>query len=176
MTPLETELNYLLVLEGLLWKHGSGGPHHKDGGTGSSSLGRFPLVQTLLEVTINPTIEASRPGGWLVSGQKLPGQVVKVLLSKALPSRARPTFSHHQSLPSGSFQKPVSFLHQREDRRSKNHSPTVTKTKPHYRKLISMKNQKVMSQMKGKNKIPEKQLNVVEIGNLPEKEFRIMIV
>ena len=39
-----------------------------------------------------------------------------------------------------------------------------------------MKNQKVMSQMKGKNKIPEKQLNVVEIGNLPEKEFRIMIV
>ena len=33
-----------------------------------------------------------------------------------------------------------------------------------------------MSQMKGKNKIPEKQLNVVEIGNLPEKEFRIMIV
>ena len=137
VTPLETELNYLLVLEGLLWKHGSGGPHHKDGGTGSSSLGRFPLVQTLLEVTINPTIEASRPGGWLVSGQKLPGQVVKVLLSKALPSRARPTFSHHQSLPSGSFQKPVSFLHQREDRRSKNHSPTVTKTKPHYRKLTA---------------------------------------
>ena len=33
-----------------------------------------------------------------------------------------------------------------------------------------------MSQMKGKNKTPEKQLNEVEIGNLPEKEFRIMIV
>jgi len=39
-----------------------------------------------------------------------------------------------------------------------------------------MKNQKVMSQMKGKNKIPEKQLNEVKIRNLPEKEFRIMIV
>ena len=39
-----------------------------------------------------------------------------------------------------------------------------------------MKNQKLMSQMKRHNKIPEKQLNEVEIGNLPEEEFRIMIV
>ena len=30
--------------------------------------------------------------------------------------------------------------------------------------------------MKGQDKIPEKQLNEVEIGNLTEKEFRIMIV
>ena len=35
---------------------------------------------------------------------------------------------------------------------------------------------KHMSQMKGQDKAPEKQLNEVEIGNLPEKEFRIMIV
>ena len=33
-----------------------------------------------------------------------------------------------------------------------------------------------MSQKKGQDKIPEKQLNEVEIGNPPEKEFRIMIV
>ena len=39
-----------------------------------------------------------------------------------------------------------------------------------------MKRQKVMSQIKGKNKTPEKQLNEVEIGKIPEKEFRIMIV
>ena len=38
-----------------------------------------------------------------------------------------------------------------------------------------MKKQKVMSQMNGQDKIPEKQVNEVEIGNLPEK-FRIMIV
>ena len=30
--------------------------------------------------------------------------------------------------------------------------------------------------MKGQDKILEKQLNEVKIGNLPEKEFRIMIV
>ena len=39
-----------------------------------------------------------------------------------------------------------------------------------------MKKQKVMFQMKGQDKTPENQLNEVEIGNLPEKEFRIMIV
>ena len=39
-----------------------------------------------------------------------------------------------------------------------------------------MKKQKVVSQMKGQDKTPEKQLNEVEIGNLPEKEFRIIIV
>ena len=33
-----------------------------------------------------------------------------------------------------------------------------------------MKKKKVMSQMKEKDKTPEKQLNEVETGNLPEKE------
>ena len=33
-----------------------------------------------------------------------------------------------------------------------------------------------MFQMKGQDKSPEKQLNEVEVGKLPEKEFRIMIV
>ena len=33
-----------------------------------------------------------------------------------------------------------------------------------------------MSQMKGQDKIPEKQLNEVEIGSFPGKEFRIMIL
>ena len=33
-----------------------------------------------------------------------------------------------------------------------------------------------MSLIKGQDETPEKQLNKVETGNLPEKEFRIMIV
>ena len=33
-----------------------------------------------------------------------------------------------------------------------------------------------MSQMKGQDKFPEKEVNELEIGNLPEKEFRIMRV
>ena len=35
---------------------------------------------------------------------------------------------------------------------------------------------RVMSQMKGQGKTPEKQLNEVEIGSILEKEFRIMVV
>ena len=39
-----------------------------------------------------------------------------------------------------------------------------------------MKEQKIMAQMKGQGKTSEKQLNEAERGNLPEKEFRTMIV
>ena len=39
-----------------------------------------------------------------------------------------------------------------------------------------MKRQKAMYQMKEQDKTSEKQLNEVKMGNLPEKEFRIMTV
>ena len=39
-----------------------------------------------------------------------------------------------------------------------------------------MKSQRAMYQMKKQDKTPEKQLNEVEIGNLPGKEFRRVIV
>ena len=39
-----------------------------------------------------------------------------------------------------------------------------------------MKSQRTTYQIKEQDKTPEKQLNEVEIGKLPEKEFRIMIV
>ena len=39
-----------------------------------------------------------------------------------------------------------------------------------------MKRQRAINQMKEEDKTPQKQLNEMEIGNLPEKEFRIMIV
>ena len=38
-----------------------------------------------------------------------------------------------------------------------------------------MEKQTVMSQRKGQHKTAEKQLDEVEISNLPEKELRIMI-
>ena len=39
-----------------------------------------------------------------------------------------------------------------------------------------MKKQSVISQIEGQNKTSEKQLNEVELGNLLQKEFRIIIV
>ena len=56
-------------------------------------------------------------------------------LSKALPTRARPSFSPPQSLPSGSLHKPGP-LHQRADRRNKkNRRSTATKTKTTLQKV-----------------------------------------
>ena len=46
---------------------------------------------------------------------------IKDLLSIALLTRARPSFPHSQSLPSGSFHKPLILIHQRVDR-MKNHN------------------------------------------------------
>ena len=45
-----------------------------------------------------------------------------------------------------------------------------------HRKIDKMKRQRAIYQLKEEDKPPEKQLNEVEIGNLPGKEFRIMIV
>ena len=42
--------------------------------------------------------------------------------------------------------------------------------------LGKMKQQRIMSQKKEQDKTPEEQLSEVEIGNLPEKEFRVVIV
>ena len=39
-----------------------------------------------------------------------------------------------------------------------------------------MKMKRAMYQMKEQDKTPETQLNEVEIGNLPEKEFKLMIM
>ena len=39
-----------------------------------------------------------------------------------------------------------------------------------------MKRQRAIYQVKEQDKTPEKQLNEVEISNLPEKQFRIIIV
>ena len=39
--------------------------------------------------------------------------LIKDLLSMALPIRTRPSFPHSQSLPSGSFHKPLILIHQK---------------------------------------------------------------
>ena len=73
-------------------------------------------------------LRAHRPQGRVASGQTntreimqphlSAGNWIKVLLSNTLPTRARPSFSHHQSLSSRSLHKPLSLIHQRACRRS----------------------------------------------------------
>ena len=111
--------DYLLMLGGPMWRHGSTGAHHKDRGTGGSPL-------AFLDFTINPPIEPVDPRAGSPQTKKLPGSPplppsadnwIKALVSKALPTRARPSFSHGQTLPARSLHKPLSLMHQRVDRR-----------------------------------------------------------
>ena len=48
--------------------------------------------------------------------------------------------------------------------------------KSYHRKLTKTKKHRVLCQIKGQDKISENQPNEVELDNLPEKEFRIMVV
>ena len=125
----------LIVLEDLLWKHLSAGAHHSNKATRSSSPGRTPFVLALLEATINPTIVPVDPKAGSPQAKQFTGSAthpstdnwIKALLSKALPTRVRPSFSQCQSLPSGSLHKPLRLIHQRAHREAK--SPTVVRTK-----------------------------------------------
>ena len=138
------------MLRGLLWRYGLAGTNYRELVT---VVWEGPLWEPSWRSPL-PNHRALRPKGWIASGQKTTKEGaqpypsadnwIKALLSKALATRARPSFSHHQFLPSGSLHKPLSSLCQRAERRSKKtHSPTVTRTKPHYKKLISRKKQNV---------------------------------
>ena len=108
----------------------------------AAHLGRYPLA--LLEVAINCTRDTVDPRAGMPQPKQLPGRDpqplssaenwIKALLSKTLPTRARTSFSHCQSLPSGSL--PLSLIHQRADRRSKKaNCPTAAKTKTTLQKV-----------------------------------------
>ena len=127
-----------------------------------------------MEVTINPTIEVGEPQSWAASGQTTNRD--KPIRSTALPTRARSSLSHGQSLPSGSLHRPLSVIHQRADRSKKNHNPAAARTKITLQKIYQNKKAKSYVPDERTRKTPEKQLNEIEISNLPEKEFRIMIV
>ena len=51
---------------------------------------------------------------------------IKDLLSMAPPIRTRPSFLHSQSLPTGSFHKPLILIHQRADRKPQSQKTNQT--------------------------------------------------
>ena len=128
---------YLLVLEGLLWRHGLEMARHGGRGTDSSSLGRSPLVLVLLEVAINLTIN---PRAGLPQANQPTGREhnpthpsadnwIKVLLGEALPTRVGPSFSH-PVVPIKNLTQAFSLIYQRAYRRNKkNHNSTAARTK-----------------------------------------------
>ena len=82
---------------------------------------------------------------------------VKALLSKALPTRARLSISHHKSPPLGSLHKPLSLFQQKANKRNKNNSPTVNKTKTTLQKVNQHEKAESYIQDEGQDKkIPGK--------------------
>ena len=65
---------------------------------------------------------------------------IKDLLSMALPTRTRPSFPLRQSLPSGSFHKPLILLYQRADRLKTSHRKLIRadRLKTSHRKLTNL--------------------------------------
>ena len=81
----------------------------------------FPSPGDLPEPGIEPRCPAlqasaltSEPPG---KPHPLADNWIKAFLSKALHTRAKPSFSNHQSLPSRSLHEPLSLLHQRADKK-----------------------------------------------------------
>ena len=141
-------------------------------------LGGAPLHVSPLGGHREPHHRVYRLQGWVASGQTTnkegaqphpsANNWVKVLLSPVFPTTNPSLQQAYTSLLASSTRG------QTEEARAK---ILQAERKPHHSKLIKMKRQRVMSQMKGQDKTSEKQLNEVEVGNLPEKiEFKIMIV
>ena len=102
-------------------------------------------------------------------------------LDMALPTRGKKPSSTHQWVGTSHFHQEdcTSLLDQP-------HPPGGVQQKQEelpcslwdhkHRKLDKMRWQRNMFQTKEQDKTPKEQLSEVEIGNLPEKEFRVMIV
>ena len=102
---------YLLVLEGLLQRSGVAVVHHGDKDTGSRSSGKYSWVWALLESPISPTKEPVHSSARSAQAKQPTGRELSATHQQtsglefywALPSRATPSSTHHQSLPSGSL-------------------------------------------------------------------------
>ena len=66
----------------------------------------------------------------------------------------------------------MSYLHNKEEPQT----ARILKGHPKHSNLNKMKNQRHTQQVKEHDKCPSNQTKEEEIGSLPEKEFRIMIV
>ena len=81
----------------------------------STTVRALILLKEVTITTITPTIvwpQANHQGGNIAG--PLTENWIKDLLSLALPIRTRPRLPHSQSLPSGSFHKPLVLIHQRK--------------------------------------------------------------
>ena len=100
---------------------------------------------------------------------------------KALPTRGIRISSTYQWAGTSPIRNPITspcinFTHKGADTRIKRGYNPLACIKETTQKLYKVKSKRNMSQMKEQDKAPEDQLSEVEIGNLFEKDFRVMLV
>ena len=89
-----------------------------------------------------------------------------------------PPEHRHQTPPPGSLQNTLnqSYRLGAETNNNRNYEPAACERDPTHIKLSKMRRQRNTQQMKEQGKNPPDQRNEEEIGSLPRKEFRVMIV
>ena len=95
----------------------------------------------------------------------------------ALPTRGQnqhPPVDRNQFLPPESLCKYLSLIYPISNHKSKNDC-SLWNINCNHRKLDKMRRERNASQMKEQDKTPEEQLSDVEIDNLMQKEFRVMM-
>ena len=132
------------MLEGVLWRCGSAGPHRGDS-SGSSSLGRSPLAWTLLEVTTHLTRQPPDLRDASLEARKSPERECNPDHQQVLHWNFTGQGPAHQSktqfFTTSSFHLEAytsllaSSIRGQTDRRKKNHSTTATKTNATLKKV-----------------------------------------
>ena len=163
--PQETEPKLPAVLEGLGQRGLPEGRGHREHQARKAPLGMNPLGVP------NPT-QSGSPWAKQLPGREcdpLHQQIAELRFywARPCPPEQKIAFplaspSHQQAYTSFS----ASFIRRQTEAAAQSER---LKQNPYSRKLIMMKKQKVMFQMKRQDKTPEKQLNEVETGKLPKK-------
>ena len=133
--PRRLNHNYLLVLEGLLWRCGSGGARHRARALAAAVWECPPWHKPSWRQQLTgpqPTgLGRLRPTSYQGRSETppLPDNWIKALLSKTLSNRARPSFPSTIPSRQRSLHKPLSLNHQGAYSRSKKNQNPTTRTK-----------------------------------------------
>ena len=124
-----------------------------------------PLAERMPKIIIRSQIPQNTPPDVVLPTRKTRSSLIHQN-SGTSPSSRKPTQHTEQTLPTGG----------RHQKQRELRTCSLQKGDPKHSKLSKMRTQRNTQQIKEQNKNPPDQTNEEEIGSLPEKEFRVMIV
>ena len=124
-----------------------------------------PLAERMPKIIIRSQIPQNTPPDVVLPTRKTRSSLIHQNTGTS-PSSRKPTQHTEQTLPTGG----------RHQKQRELRTCSLQKGDPKHSKLSKMRTQRNTQQIKEQNKNPPDQTNEEEIGSLPEKEFRVMIV